>query len=457
MAQEVAYWLTESHPYQKTPKAPKIVLISPAYRLIQEGVWRHLKAILPEWLIEEQGTHIPGWQIPTYVKMTTGGQMDFVSVQGAEDARRRIAAMKIDLVVVDEEIEEEFREELLARRLASGGREIIGATLVRSEPWLLDLRSRALAGDEDIFLVTFSTRRACEVGHVDKRVVKEAEITWSEEKLAVRLEGQARTSVGLIFPEFNAKKHIVDPFDIPKDWTRYMCIDPGWRVCGALWAAVSPGGKYVVYREFYYTGVDYKELANNIFAAEGYKYEEEHKVWYPDDSTEYIEQRWIDPSGFGHHESGELKIGNLLSLPPYNIECAPARNDRDVSIELCKRALMEDLDGVPKMRVFRTCKNFAHEMVHYRFVKQTSNSRDPPSVAQKKDDHLIDCWRYLELGELVWYPRRDPSQRMIPQGPPEIAGRPYLNQILQEEWRQLRSGTQQQTLPPHPGGLGSEY
>jgi hypothetical protein len=118
---------------------------------------------------------------------------------------------------------------------------------------------------------------------------------------------------------------------------------------------------------------------------------------------------------------------------------------------------MADLDGVPKMRVFRTCKNFTHEMVHYRFVKQTSNSRDPPSVAQKKDDHLIDCWRYLELGELVWYPRRDPSQRMAPQGPPEIAGRPYLNQILEEEWRQLRSGSQQQTSPPHPGGLGSEY
>jgi PBSX family phage terminase large subunit len=66
-------------------------------------------------------------------------------------------------------------------------------------------------------------------------------------------EGEWVAYEGLVYP-FDPQKHIVKPFDIPKDWKRVIVIDFGFDhpfVC--QWWAVSPSDAWFLYREIYYS------------------------------------------------------------------------------------------------------------------------------------------------------------------------------------------------------------
>ena len=68
------------------------------------------------------------------------------------------------------------------------------------------------------------------------------------------LEGLWVAAEGQVF-EFDRSVHLIDNFEIPKDWTRFRSIDFGYKhpfVC--QWWAVCPDGKMYLYKEIFYTG-----------------------------------------------------------------------------------------------------------------------------------------------------------------------------------------------------------
>ena len=54
---------------------------------------------------------------------------------------------------------------------------------------------------------------------------------------------------GQYFEEFNEDTHVIDYFDIPSDWRRYVSIDYGLDMLAALWIAVDYAGNAYVYKE----------------------------------------------------------------------------------------------------------------------------------------------------------------------------------------------------------------
>src|SRR6267143_1288970 len=442
VAQEVAWWLLGNHPYQLVVPPVRIYCLSAMYRTIQEGIWKHLKVLLPEWEIDVQYPNISGgWQIPQAIRMKNGSQIDFISAEGKEDARRKVQAAEIDFAVIDEELDILLFEELQARRLAREGKLVVAATLVRSEPWCMELEDRAEQGDPDCHLFRFSTYRARDAGHVSAKIVKEMESHLSEDNRLVRLEGRSRRSQGLVYPEFTTR-HIIDPFPIPKDWTRYCALDPGWRTFAVLWVAVAPDGKYVVYRELYWHGKFYRDVADSIFEAEGYKrhHDPERKAWISTSTTEKIEIRWIDPKSFGHHESGELRVGSLLCN--YGLFCAPAQNDVEAGVALVKASMMDDVDGVPRLRVFRSCTNFLKEIRMYRRIKDNSSDKhERNAVPVKRDDHLLDTLRYMELGGIRYVAPPDPffTREATDEQlqPPGFKASMPMEKLIEENWKRL--------------------
>jgi len=462
VAQEIAWWLTESHPHRKTPPKPRIYCVSAGYRTLQEGIYRHLREILPEWLVLSRGANIAGWDMPGHIRLKNMAQVDFISGEGREDARKKLQATEVDLAVVDEEVDQLLWEELQSRRITRGGSVIVAATLIRSEDWCVNLEEQAESGNSDVFLVRLSTYRARDAGHVSARVIREMETSLPPEEVEVRLHGKSRKSEGRVYPEFG-KQHVIEPFAIPREWPRYCAIDPGWRTAACIWVAVAPDGKYVIYRELYFHGKTYIELAHSWFAATGYKrHPSNADLWIVDpDQTENIEVTWIDPSAFRHEISGTSGVGVLLAMA--GLACAPARNDVDAGIEMCRTALMPGLDGIPRMRVFKTCENFIQECRAYRRPKDNRDTNKAEKSAKpiKRRDHLMDCWRYLELGGLesrgggVHFsavPNPDLSQM------PLVNARHPMREYFEKEWlgilRKQRDGGRP---PQHVGGLGAEY
>lgn len=59
---------------------------------------------------------------------------------------------------------------------------------------------------------------------------------------------------GIIYEEYDPAIHLIDPFEIPKEWTRYWAVDFGYTnpfVC--QWWAEDPDGRLYLYRERYCT------------------------------------------------------------------------------------------------------------------------------------------------------------------------------------------------------------
>lgn len=474
IAQEIAWWLCQEHPYQSTPAAPRIYVVSASYRTIQEGVWRHLADILPSWEIEKQGPAIPEWNFPQYVKMKNGAQVDFISGQGFEEARRKLQAAAIDLAVVDEEVEGVLFTELQRRRLARGGRVVVGATLIRSEPWCIALEERAESGDPECQLFRFSTYRALECGHVKAEIVKEIENTQTEEDVQVTLHGNSRKSEGLIYPEFG-RDHIIPDFEVPKGWTRFCALDPGVNTFAVLWAAVAPDDSFVVYRELYEHSRDYKTVADLIFRSQNFEARlvpiqrqlDDGQVvtvkenrWFAVEGSERIETYFIDPAANSRAVSGQRGTRDLLA--DYGLYTSDAQNHVEAGIQRVKAAMLKGLSGSPQLRVFASCKNLIKELRAYRWLRDSQkpnvNARREAPLRQK--DHAADCLRYLVLSGMYYVPK-DSLEELFREQEDKLAEVKVTDGVESRRFRHLQRIYHRQKHydepPAHVGGLGTDY
>ena len=414
-AQEIMYWLTGEHPYQPVPKGAKVWVIGASYVTIVEGIWNHLVQIMPEWFTFKRGRNVDKYELPKWVKYRnprTGAisKIEFFSAEAVSAARKRLQAAAVDLIAIDEEVAEHIGRELQVRRLARGGRMMITATLVNAEPWILDIMDAAEAGDPTVEAWAFSTRAAARAGHVSQDTFDELYRTFSEDDRIVRLEGGTTRRKGLIYSDFG-RANMIEPFPIPLEWPRHMALDPGHRTLAALWVAVSPTGKFYVYRELYLHHSNYLDAARRIFLAERWDNLDGHgKYFTVGPNSERVKTRLIDPSAFYHAQSGELGTAHLFAEK--GLFFAPAYNQVDYGIERVKQAIAPGIDGKPQLLVFSSLEKFRLEIKNYRMAKDTedprrSSSREKPV---KKLDHLMDCMRYLVASDLR-YEEQDVQMR----------------------------------------------
>lgn len=412
------WWVEESHPYLITPRAPKIYILSADYRTLTEGMVRHLlgnektPGVLHEWEIERLGSQAAKTGLPAFIRFKSGAQIDLISGDGGEEARKKLQAAAVDLVVIDEEISGILWKELMARRLSFGGRVVVSATLQRSEEWLLDLEQAAITGDENVHLTRLDTRRAVERGHVSKNVYDEMTAYLSEEDKHVMLRGGSRKRQGLVYPEFQ-KQHICKPFKIEPHWTRYCGIDPGRRTCAIVWAAVTPDERVFIYREGYFHGIRYHDVAKFIYESEGFFFDEATKLWVRSPSAETISIRWIDPSAYYHTASGEAGVGTLLSSD-YHLYTSPAPNNVHFGIERVHQLLRIGLDDQPNLKVFNTCKMVIKEFGQYRWVddKGSTWAHERKDQPVKRHDHAMDALRYLAAAGLYYSVDNSEAKRL---------------------------------------------
>lgn len=394
-AAEIAWWLLGIHPYRAEVniKPRKVWVIGPEYRMLAEGVWRHLRpdgkdyngmGFLPRDKILKEGPKVIGHDLPSYVEVAhstldeTGKPkksiLSFISGEGGESARRRLQAAAVDLIDVDEEIDSLMFAELNMRLLSTDGEFLNSCTLVRSEDYLLELEERAEKGDPEVTLTRLNTARN---SYITERAKAEVFRGMSKDELDVRMHGKSRRKHGLVYREFNDTS-ITDTFPNgtilpPNNWYTVCAMDPGHRIWAALWFAINPEDKtFWFYREMYLHATDITEVAEFI----------------KENEKESITSRVIDPKAFAHSEAGAISIATQLGLY-YNLYFSPGQNDRDAGINACHRILQ-------KAKVLNHLDNFKKELRAYKLkADNTSGNQDSkPDIPFKKRDHLVDCMRY---------------------------------------------------------------
>ena len=99
-------------------------------------------------------------------------------------------------------------------------------------------------------------------------------LTLPENQRRQLLEGDWDVAEGAAFPEWNRDLHVIEPYTIPRSWTKFRACDYGYgSYTGILWFAVEPKTeKLIVYRELYVskvTAVDLADMIRDIEAKEG--------------------------------------------------------------------------------------------------------------------------------------------------------------------------------------------
>ena len=196
------------------------------------------------------------------------------------------------------------------------------------------------------------------------------------------LEGDWDVAEGAAFPEFDRTVHVVEPFDIPKNWPKFRACDYGYGSYSAvLWFAVAPDGQLIIYRELYVSKVLAKDLAN--------------KVLHLEENDGTILYGVLDSSCW--HKRGDT--GPSLAEQMITVGCRWRPSDRSAGSRIAGKneihrrlQMQESYDGdesVPGMVMFYNCRNLVSQLPIIPLDKK--NTED---VNTKSEDHLYDALRY---------------------------------------------------------------
>jgi len=184
-----------------------------------------------------------------------------IHIVSADMRQRRLAGAAVDFIVVDEPIAKVVFEELQARLISTRGRLLMVLTPVDEDMtkwlWIRDeLYVPATLGERpDVNIIHMPV--ADEEGnplvpHLTREDIERIERQYPDPLVrAARMYGEFVTRSGLVLDSFDPDLHIVEPFEIPRNWHRWLVVDPQYHRFACLFFAADEDGNYYVWHEYF--------------------------------------------------------------------------------------------------------------------------------------------------------------------------------------------------------------
>ncbi|MFF0138537.1 phage terminase large subunit [Streptomyces sp. NPDC005227] len=227
-------------------------------------------------------------------------------------------------------------------------------------------------------------------------------------KLRLR-DGTWAAAEGLIYPEFDETVHLVDPFPIPKEWTRWITVDFGFTNPFVMqWWAEDPDGRLFLYREIYHTRRLVEEHAKQALRLVRYCVRgcgskvPGHDFHDCDD----CEKGWLEPQPrdviCDHDAEDRATLEKHLGL-----STSPANKKVSPGIQAVESRLKPAGDGRPRFFLVRGAlverdkaldeakKPCSTEEEITGYVWAVKPGGTAPEVPLKENDHGMDAGRYM--------------------------------------------------------------
>lgn len=181
--------------------------------------------------------------------------------------------------------------------------------------------------------------------------------------------------------------HVIEPFKIPKHWRIWRGFDFGYAKPFAVgWFAADEEGRLYHIRE-YYGSNGQPNVGAKLNPAEIAA-----KIKEIESTDENIKGHKIigvaDPSIFD--ESRGESVAYMMSKAPNFIYFTPADNTRIAGKMQFHYRLMFDMENIPMLYVFNTCKNFIRTIPSLVY-----DSKDVEDIDTATEDHIYDMARYV--------------------------------------------------------------
>ena len=189
---------------------------------------------------------------------------------------------------------------------------------------------------------------------------------------------------GRFFGEWTEETHVIKPFEIPKEWKKYVSIDWGYSdYCDVLWHAVD--GKHIyTYRELHVKETPVRDVAYMIKSM--MKYDEKISYWVG--SPDMWQTR-----GTGDRVHGE-NIAGIFSKE--GINWVKADNSRIVGWQVMREYMLKADDGKPRWLIFNNCTNIIRclPLAQYDDKKIEDMATEPHEITD-----ALDSARYFLMSQ----------------------------------------------------------
>jgi hypothetical protein len=204
-------------------------------------------------------------------------------------------------------------------------------------------------------------------------------LSLPEQQRRQLLEGDWDIAEGAAFPEFSRNIHVVEPFEIPRNWVKFRAGDYGYGSYSAIvWCAVAPNDQLIVYRELYVSKVLAEDLADIILEAER--------------GDGQIRYGVLDSSCW--HKRGDTGPSIAERMVVKGCRWRPSDRSKGTRVsgknELHRRLQVDDFTEEPRMIIFNNCSNLISQFPIIPLDKKNPEDID----TNYAHDHLYDALRY---------------------------------------------------------------
>ncbi|MBR5012724.1 MAG: hypothetical protein IKY15_02160, partial [Clostridia bacterium] len=218
--------------------------------------------------------------------------------------------------------------------------------------------------------------------YLEKEEIEALKSTLSKDELESRCDGKFKTNGGMVYPEFDESVHVIEPFNVPKEWYDNISIDPGLHnPLSVHWYAEDFDGNIYVIAEHY---------------------EAKQSIDYHAQKILTICEKLDWHLGFGGKISAlidsaanQRTLASTKSVTELFFERGIAVNpnvNKDLFSGISTvKSYLKTADGRAKLFIFKTCPNLIREIKGYFW-----GSGDVPV---KRDDHALDELRYYLMSK----------------------------------------------------------
>ena len=214
--------------------------------------------------------------------------------------------------------------------------------------------------------------------YLDKGEIEAMSKAMSDDEQQSRRFGKFFTGEGLVYPEFDASVHVIEPFDVPKEWHTAISIDPGLNnPTSCHFYAVDYDGVIYVIAEHFAAGKSIDFHAEKIF-------EIAHRLGWHTDSKGRL-HALIDSAANQHTLASQSSVAELFAEKGILVN-TNVNKDLYSGIQRVKSLFCQN---PPRIYIFKNCVNLIRELKSYWWGED-----DRP---KKVDDHCLDELRYFVM------------------------------------------------------------
>ncbi|MDE6550382.1 MAG: terminase family protein [Clostridia bacterium] len=375
-AAEAVWMLRGIHPYRRIKGDVCGWAVSLSYEVqrevAQSKIMRYLR---PDWI--EDVVMLTGKKssaehgIIDYILVrNVSGGVSKLCFKSCEQGREKFQGASLDFVWFDEEPPYDIYEECRMRVLDRKG-DIWGTmTPLKGLTWVYDKIYLNSGGDEEVWHISMEW---ADNPYLDESEVAALTAAMPEDSLESRRYGRFNCAEGIVYGEFDQCRHVIEPFDVPREWQDRISIDPGLNnPLACLFFAVDWDGNVYVVGEWYERGKDVD------FHAERIKSLAAALDWHCDSKGRL--------QGVADSAANQRTLASSKSVTQLFYErdiLLDTNVDKDVfgGIARVKSYFKSD-----RLYIFSTCRNLIRELKSYWWGKG--------DVPIKKDDHALDALRY---------------------------------------------------------------